>query len=326
MKFSVSLFQSRTAGQSDRSIYGEAIEQIRLAEALGFHAAWFNEQHFNDFGICPDPLSFAAYLAGVTGRIRLGTAVVVLSLHNPVVVAERAALVDQLSKGRLDLGIGKAPAKVNFGAFGVEPAESSERFSEAHALLKAAWSGEAFSFQGKYFSVQDVHIVPRPLQSPHPPIWVASFGSPESITFAAENGYPLIHTFGGETLKKNMDLYRNQFRGPGAPLTVVGRALHLHREGGRAREEMAGPARWYVENNPGRRGPILSYETALSDFFDKLGIIGSVEECIERIRLLQTEYRVDQLVCIFGLGGLAHEKIMAAMRLFAEKVMPEFVD
>ena len=326
MKFDVSFFQSKTAGQSERTIYCETIEQIQLAEALGFQAAWFNEQHFNDFGICSDPLTFAAHLAGVTQTIRLGTAVVVLSLHNPVVVAERAAFVDQLSEGRLDLGIGKGPAKLNYDAFGMEFSESEDRFYEAHDLIKAAWAQDEFSYQGKFFRADNVRIVPRPFQSPHPPLWVASFGNPSSVAFAARNGYPILSTFGGDSLKKNMDIYLSQYIGDSPPVIAVGRAIHIHQDGNRAKREMEGPARWYIDNNPGRRGPILSYDVALDDYFSNLGIIGSIEECIERIRSLQTEYHVNHLVCIFGLGGLAHEKIMTAMRLFAEKVMPEFAD
>lgn len=326
MKFSVSLFQSRTAGQSDRTIYCEAIEQIQLAETLGFHAAWFNEQHFNDFGVCPDPLTFAGYLAGVTRTIRLGTAVVVLSLHNPVVVAERAALVDQLSGGRLDLGIGKGPAKLKYSVFGMEFEESEARFYEAHDLIKTAWSKQDFSYHGRFFNADDIHIIPQPFQIPHPPLWVASFGSPSSISFAARNGYPVLSTFGGDNLKKNMEAYRSQYIGTGTPIMAVGRAIHLHQDRARAQREMEGPARWYIDNNPGRRAPILSYELALNDFYNNLGIIGSVDECIASIQLLKTEYGVDHLICIFGLGGLAHEKIIAAMRLFAERVMPEFAD
>lgn len=326
MRFSVSYFQSRTAGQLDRTIYCETIEQIQFAEALGFHSAWFNEQHFNDFGICPDPLTFAAHLAGVTKKIRLGTAVVVLSLHNPVVVAEHAALVDQLSEGRLDFGIGKGPAKLNYSAFGMEFEESEARFYEAHDLIKAAWAGEEFSYHGKYFNVENLRIVPRPFQTPHPPMWVASFGNPSSINFAAQNGYPVLSTFGGESLKKNMELYRSQYVGKSAPVMAVGRAIHVHQDGGQARSEMRGPARWYIDNNPGRRAPILSYDIALDDYFNNLGIIGSVEECKERIRSLQDDYHVNDLFCIFGLGGLSHEKIMTAMRLFAEKVMPDFAE
>ncbi|MEP6894318.1 MAG: LLM class flavin-dependent oxidoreductase [Chloroflexota bacterium] len=326
MKFAISLFQSQTSGQSERTIYCQAIEQTKLAEALGFHAVWFTEQHFNDFGTCPDPLTFAAHMAGITKTIRLGSGVVLLSLHNPVVVVERAALVDQLSEGRLDLGIGKGHANINYSAFDLDFEKDEARFFEAHDLLKTAWSGEEFSYHGKFFDMEKIRIVPRPSQSPHPPLWVATFGNPSIIEFAAHNAYPLLTTFSGDGLKKYMDLYRSQYSGTAAPTISVSRAIHLHQNSDQARREMHEPARWYIDNNPGRPSRIINYELAIDEYFNKLGIIGSVDECIERIEYLRREHHVDYLVCVFGLGGLAPEKIMASMRLFAEKVMPNFVE
>jgi alkanesulfonate monooxygenase SsuD/methylene tetrahydromethanopterin reductase-like flavin-dependent oxidoreductase (luciferase family) len=326
MKFAISLFQSRTDGQSERTIYCQSLEQARLAEALGFHGTWLTEQHFNDFGVCPDPLTFAAHLAGVTKTIRLGTAVVLLSIHNPVVLAERAALVDQLSEGRLDLGIGKGHARLNYSAFGIASEDNEARFHEAHDLIKAAWSADELSYHGKFFDVEKIRIVPQPFQSPCPPLWIASFGNPSSISFAAQNGYPLLHSFSGDGFRKNMDLYRSQYKGNDMPIVAVARAVHIHQDGERARSEMAGPIRWFIDNNPSKPAHILSYELAIREFIKNIGIIGSAEECIENIRVLQQEYHVDYLACIFGQGGLAHEKIMTAMRLFAEKVMPNFAD
>jgi alkanesulfonate monooxygenase SsuD/methylene tetrahydromethanopterin reductase-like flavin-dependent oxidoreductase (luciferase family) len=326
VKFAISLFQSRTAGQSERTIYSQSLEQTRLAEALGFHAVWLTEQHFNDFGVCPDPLTFSAHLAGITRTIRLGTAIVILSIHNPVVLAERAALVDQLSQGRLDLGIGKGHQRLNYGAFGMDIEENEARFLEAHDLIRAAWSGEEFSYHGKFFNMENIRLVPRPFQSPHPPLWVASFGNPSSIGFAARNGYPLLNSFSNEKLPANLELYRSQYEGTDAPVVGVARTIHVTQDGDQARREMLGPARWFVENNPSRPAQILSYELAVDQYLNNIGIVGSVEECVDQIRVLRDEYQVEYLACIFGQGGLPHEKIMAAMRLFAEKVMPEFAD
>jgi len=326
MKFAISLFQSRTAGQSPRAIYCESLEQTKLAEALGFHAVWLTEQHFNDFGVCPDPLTFATHLAGATKTIRLGTAVVLLSIHNPIVLAERAALVDQLSQGRLDLGIGKGHSKLNYSAFGTDGAEDEARFYEAHDLLRAAWAEEEFSYHGKFFNVEKIRLVPHPFQAPHPPLWVASFGNPASISFAARYGYPLLHSFSGDGFRKNIDLYRNEYTGTAPPLITVARAVHLQPNGDQARREMLEPVRWFIDNNPSRPAHILSYELATAEFMKNIGLIGSVEECIEKIKILQQDYQVEYLACIFGQGGLEHEKIMAAMRLFAEKVMPHFAD
>jgi alkanesulfonate monooxygenase SsuD/methylene tetrahydromethanopterin reductase-like flavin-dependent oxidoreductase (luciferase family) len=326
MKFAVGLLQSQTGAFPDGQILGQTVEQVRLAEALGFHSAWVTEQHFNTFGVCPDPLTMLAHLAGMTQRIRLGTSVVVLSIHNPLAIAEQAALVDQLSGGRLELGIGKGHPKQNYQAFGVQAGESEARFYEAHDVLKLAWTGEEFSFRGKFTTAENVRLVPRPVQSPHPPLWVATFGNPDMIRFAARNGYPLLHTFAGDSLGQNLELYRREFVGAGTPVMNLIRMVYLEADGERAREVMRSPARWYIDNNPGRPPLIADYDRAVHDFIHKLGIIGSPQEAVERIRCLRDEHRIEFLACLFGPGGVPHEKVMASMRLFAEQVMPEFAD
>jgi alkanesulfonate monooxygenase SsuD/methylene tetrahydromethanopterin reductase-like flavin-dependent oxidoreductase (luciferase family) len=326
MKFAIGLLQSRHGTEPDGLIFQQTVEQVQLAEALGFHSAWFTEQHFSTFGVCPDPLTLAAHLAGRTSRIRLGTSVVVLSIHNPILIAERAALVDQLSDGRLDLGIGKGHPRQNYAAFGMQASENEARFYEAHDLLKMAWSGEEFGYQGEFFRFGKIRAVPRPLQTPHPPLWVASFGNPAMIRFAAHNGYPLLHTFSGEGLKQNLDLYRSEYSGAPAPSIGVVRMVYLEQDGARAWAEMQAPARWYIENNPGRPALIAGYDLAISDFMNRVAIVGSVEDCIEQVQRLIAEQQIDFLACIFGPGGVPHEKIMTSMRLFAERVMPEFAD
>lgn len=326
MKFAVGLLQSQSAALADGLIFQQTIEQVRLAEALGFYSAWFTEQHFSDFGICPDPLVLIAHLAAITKRIRLGTSVVVLSLHNPILIAERAAFVDHLSGGRLEFGIGKGHPRQDYTAFGMDASESEARFFEAHDFIKAAWSGEDFNFHGKFFQVENIRSVPRPAQKPHPPIWVASFGNPAMLQFAAHQGYPLLHTFTGDALRHNLELYRNEYRGQDVPRSILTRMVYVHEDGELARQEMRGPARWYIDHNPGRPTLIPSYDLAVEEFIHRQGIIGSEDECIEKIRYLQDEHHINYLACIFGPGGLAHEKIMASMRLFAERVMPEFAD
>ena len=104
------------------------------------------------------------------------------------------------------------------------------------------------------------------------------------------------------------------------------RMVYVQKDRQKAREAMRGPARWYIENNPGRPAQILSYDLAIEEFISKLGIIGSVKDCIDNIRELRDNHGIELLACIFGPGGVPHEEIMASMRLFSEKVMPEFAD
>jgi len=107
---------------------------------------------------------------------------------------------------------------------------------------------------------------------------------------------------------------------------TLSRMIYVQENSDRAREDMREPARWYIDNNPGRPAQILSYDLAIDEFITKLGIIGSVAECRDRIQALRAEHHIEHLACIFGPGGVPHEKIMASMRLFAEKVVPEFAD
>lgn len=327
MKFSIALLQSQPGGKSEKLIFNETVAQVQLAEALGFHGVWLTEQHFNNFGICPDPLTFAAYLAGLTKTIRLGTGVVVLSVHNPVTVAERAAMVDQLSTGRLDLGIGKGHPHQNYSAFNIQPEENEKRFYEAHEILRNIWLGRRETEQQlKFFSGEDIRLVPNPWQSPHPPLWIATFGNPDVIRFAARNDYPLLLSSSTAGLEKNIDLYLSESAGNGIPRVNLSRMVYVCQDHAKAWEEMQSPARWYVDNNPGRPEKILSYDLAVNELIQKFGIVGSPSEVSEKIHALSEQFTIEYLTCVFGAGGVQPEKILTSMQLFAEKVIPEFTD
>src|SRR6266545_6361488 len=150
--------------------YQETIEQIVYAEELGFDMAWLAELHFNpSFSIMPAPLILAAVLAQRTTRIRLGTAVLLLPLQHPLRIAEEAAVVDLLSQGRVELGVGRGMIAIHFQGFNVPREESRERFEEALTIIKQAWTQETCQFEGRYFHVPETAVVPKPVQKPYPP-------------------------------------------------------------------------------------------------------------------------------------------------------------
>src|SRR5438552_5354210 len=158
-------------GYSERQRYQDLIAQIELGDALGFDTVWLGELHFSRaFSILADPLMVLAAAAQRTTRIRLGTAVTLLPLHNPVKIAEEAAIADILSDGRLEFGVGRGTAPVHYAGYEILQDESRERFEEALDFISLAWTHETFSFKGKYFRAHDLSIVPRPVQVPHPPI------------------------------------------------------------------------------------------------------------------------------------------------------------
>ncbi|HXE28519.1 MAG TPA: LLM class flavin-dependent oxidoreductase, partial [Stellaceae bacterium] len=176
----------------DSQGYRDYINYVREAEDLGFESVFVVEHHFTGVGQVSASLGLLSYLAGCTTRIRLGTAVVVLPWHNPVLVAEAAATVDLLSNGRLDFGVGKGYRDVEFNGFCVPMEEATERFDEAMEIIRKAWTTEGrFSYHGMRWHYDNIVVEPEPLQRPHPPLWLAA-GSHDSIRRAAREGYNLL--------------------------------------------------------------------------------------------------------------------------------------
>jgi len=148
--------------------------QIELGDQIGFDTVWLGEIHFSRaFSVLADPLMVLAAAAQRTTRIRLGTAVTLLPLHNPVKIAEEAAIADILSDGRLELGCGRGTAPLHYEGYAIPQEESRERFEEALDFILKAWTNDSFSYEGKHFRAHDLSVVPRPVQSPHP-----RYGSP----------------------------------------------------------------------------------------------------------------------------------------------------
>lgn len=183
---------ARGGPAGDSQGYADYIDYVCEAEALGFHSVFVVEHHFTGHGQVSASLNILSYLAARTSRIRLGTAVLVLPWHNPVLVAEQAATLDLLSNGRFDFGVGKGYRDAEFAGFCVPPAEATERFDEAMAVIRKAWSGsERFSHRGKRWHYDNIVVEPAPKQRPHPPFWLGA-GSDESIRRAAREGYNLL--------------------------------------------------------------------------------------------------------------------------------------
>src|SRR5260370_38819593 len=194
----------------DSQIYGDYVDYICEAEALGFHSVFLVEHHFTGFGQISATLGVLPYLAAKPTTLRLGTAVLVLPWHNPALLAEQAATLDLLWNGRFDFGIGKGYRWGEFHGFSMAMEEAEERYRETVAFLKKAWTSQGrFSHHGKYWRYDDVVIEPAPVQKPHPPLRVGA-QSPTSIRYAAENGFNLLLGQGGspETVAEGAAIYR----------------------------------------------------------------------------------------------------------------------
>lgn len=192
MQFGIfNVMQQRQREKSSHQILMEAVEQTKVAEELDFSTNWYAEHHFSNYSLCPSPLLMAAHCAGATSRIRLGTAVVVPPLYTPARLLAEIAMVDSLSNGRLELGIGNGYQTYEFERFGVDLDNNKAMTMEMVDMIERGLSQDTFSYQGTHYQQPETAINVRPLQRPHPPIWFAS-NDPMFVTRAARSGYTIF--------------------------------------------------------------------------------------------------------------------------------------
>jgi len=345
MKFGL-FYQLPCATTQDAATrYQETIEQIVYAEELGFDTAWLAELHFNpSFSIMPAPLILAAALAQRTTRIRLGTAVLLLPLQHPLRTAEEAAVVDLLSQGRLELGVGRGMIAIHFQGFNIPREESRDRFEEALTIIKQAWTQETFQFEGKYYHVPETAVVPKPLQKPHPPLRIAA-NSAETAVFAGEQGYSVFVASpinSGAKLAEQVERYRQVFRTAGHDRNredvAIAFPVYVADNVAQVRHEVEASFLNYFQaiSHQARLGdrdnsPAYAYlqeirkrvEAVTWEQLEKIAFYGSPLACIDKIEETFAQCQMDQLICWFNPGGLVpHRQVLASMRRFAEEVMP----
>ena len=172
--------------------YRQMLEQIELAEELGFECFMFNEHHFLGYGgLIANPAVMLAAAAARTSRIRLGPCIAILSVRHPLQVAEDYAMVDAVSGGRLEFGIGLGNTALDYRVFETPQAEGRARYQEAHDVIVKAWTQERFSHEGEFWKFEEITLYPRPVQQPLPLIWVAGT-SPEGLGWAGRQGYHIM--------------------------------------------------------------------------------------------------------------------------------------
>src|SRR6266851_10412718 len=168
MRFGTYFFLQATPGRRHADIIQRELDQMVRSEELGFDQVWLTEHHFIDYGLSVDPATLASAIASRTRRIRIGLAAAILPFHEPLRLAEQMALVDIISKGRLDMGVGRGNRPAEFRGYRVPQHENRERFEEALEILTRAWTRETVSFHGRYYTIPDVRVIPKPVQKPHP--------------------------------------------------------------------------------------------------------------------------------------------------------------
>ncbi|HKU95291.1 MAG TPA: LLM class flavin-dependent oxidoreductase [Vineibacter sp.] len=307
----------RSLGSGDSHGYSDFIDYVIEAECLGLHSVFLVEHHFTGAGQVSASLTLLAYLAARTRTIRLGTAVVVLPWHNPVLIAEQAATLDLLSGGRLEFGIGKGYRASEFAGFHIPMAEAAERFDEAIEIIRKAWTSEGtFSHHGRHWRFDNIVVEPEPLQRPHPPLWLAA-GSPDSIRRAAREGYNLLLDQLG-TIDLSIEraaLFRDECRRIGRAYdpSMVGltRALQI------VRTEAERSAAYETRERVIRTIGDLARGGGKPSLEDDAPLLGTPEEIIARIRRLQ-EGGIETILLVDPNASIA------SLRLFAEHVMTAF--
>jgi alkanesulfonate monooxygenase SsuD/methylene tetrahydromethanopterin reductase-like flavin-dependent oxidoreductase (luciferase family) len=174
-----------------REVYLRAMQRVVTMDRTGYDAVWLAEHHFTTYSVCPSVHLMALEVAHRTERLRIGTAVSLAALYHPLRLAEEVALLDVLTGGRVNWGAGRGFERLEFDNFGVPMNETASRFREAVDVVLAAWTQERLTFHGDFWNFDDVEVLPKPFQRPHPPTWVAAT-SPEAIAWAAARGHEIL--------------------------------------------------------------------------------------------------------------------------------------
>jgi alkanesulfonate monooxygenase SsuD/methylene tetrahydromethanopterin reductase-like flavin-dependent oxidoreductase (luciferase family) len=325
--------QAKRGGPDVDSAQGfkDFVEYNVEAEALGYHSTFVVEHHFTGFGQVSASLNLLTWVAARTTTLRLGTAVVVLPWHNPVLLAEQAATIDLMSNGRLELGVGKGYRHNEFASFCIPVEEAEERFEEGLALILKSWtSEERFSHHGKFWHFEDIIVEPPTSQKPHPPIWMAA-GSPASIRKVAERGYGLmLDQFASpETILERFAIFKSAVEELGRtfdPMTVaVARAYYVARD--------AADKAKAVENRLAATRRITNLaQTPTGDSKSSMVSFADTSEASERSALFGSPDEIAAKLAVFRDAGVTNILLNNAagsrdhLRRFAREVMPAFSD
>jgi len=343
MRFSNFLFPAAMDPSEDQHVIDETLREARLCDELGMEMLWLAEHHFD--GICAyvDPVTFAAAIAASTKRIHIGFAVAQMSLHHPIRMAEQMSLIDNISKGRVVVGLGRGTAYnvYDYQGYGIDPAEGYDRLVEAEEIMIKAWTTENYQHQGKYWNLRLPLLRPRPYTKPHPFI-IRACASEEAMLGMARAGRPfLMNIQSNDVTRHRMDLYRKTMHESGYDEATIARnvddtwvwrnifvgetdaeaerlALAAFETQQKFRTEMR--KRVYEE-----QGLLLKQETgpmARNQVQHSLlcGSPATVTEAIAEI----DKIGVGGLILVFRLGPMPHEVAAHSIRLFMSKVAPNF--
>jgi alkanesulfonate monooxygenase SsuD/methylene tetrahydromethanopterin reductase-like flavin-dependent oxidoreductase (luciferase family) len=339
--------------------YAEHLDEMTYCEELGLDGVVFNEHHYSSYGTMPSPNLIAAALSQRTKKIKIGVLGNILPLRDhPVRVAEEYAMIDCLSKGRLIAGFVRGiPAEYVW--YGVNPEESRGRFQEAYDLIMTAWTNSVWSFEGEFYKLKDCAIWPRPVQQPHPPIWIAA-RSAESIEWCVKRHLPCAQVYQTTgQIEDTFNYYRTKAKEDGWEAQpddfILCRHIYIDDSNKKA-QEIAEPAMRYFFSvyNRGFNDAInqaaadqqkllakLTSERSFNYFregnraridFSTLGwdnlvksgymITGDPDSVAHQIQNQMKQIGADHFMGMYHIGNLAHEKLISTLDLFKKEIMP----
>jgi alkanesulfonate monooxygenase SsuD/methylene tetrahydromethanopterin reductase-like flavin-dependent oxidoreductase (luciferase family) len=345
MKYSIfySLQAPEQFNVTPQQVYAEALDQIERADELGLHQVWLTEHHFMDDGYCPSPMIAAAAIAGRTKQIRIGQGVVLLPFYgHPLRLAEDTAVLDLASGGRFELGVGRGYREHEFDGFGVNIKHRKGMTEEGLEILRRAWSGERFSYSGKYYQVNNAKLSPLPVQRP-PPVWLGA-ATAKVRREVAEAGHPLLISLITDVEETKLEFSdhtnaliacgRNPADFPRALIRefyvaedhetawreVKPHFLHIYRN-------VYCPPHlpFYDENADGSRRLITDPmdEYMESERFRKdRHIIGDPDFCAQQLRRYRDEVGIENIILRMQFPGQPMAQVMKSLELLVNEVIP----
>ncbi len=335
-------------GRSEQQIVEEQFDIMMRAEEFGFDSVWPAEHHFSEYGYCASPSVILAALAVRTQKLRLGTGVVVLPLNHPVRVAEEYAIIDLLSGGRVDLGLGRGYQPHEFAGFSVDQSQTRDMFREGVEVIQRSWTEERFSYDGDFYKINDLSVRPKPLQQPHPPMWMASL-SPETFALSGRYGFNLmcapVFGFdvnrGGDQIEQYRQSLRENGRDP-ADHRVAGLVMtYVAETTQQALADFRDAVLWYYRTfakymaPPKGQAGVKSYEfyAGAREMLEMVEweavvergavVCGSPDQVAERIAEIHELTGLNTYLAWTRIGGLEHRKVLRSMELMRDKVMPQ---
>jgi natural product biosynthesis luciferase-like monooxygenase protein len=350
MRFGINFFPSfRPSDGTTADYFDQSLRIAERADALGFHSVKTVEHSFFDYGgHSPNPCVFLSAVAARTKRIRLVTGAVIPAFHHPAHLGGDLAMLDNLSKGRLEAGFGRAFLPKEFEVYGVPMSESRERFEEAIGMIRRMWTEERVTIKGKYWTLDDVRLMPRVAQKPHPPIWVAAISAEESFAYAARNCFNvMVVPYAGKPgqLQDFVKMYRRIWaesgHKPGAEQVQVSQFCYVAENRDEARAGFERIASRYLEvfadavaswqgktsdQYPGYEKMVASIlATTPAKILEGGGaFVGTPEDAVEQIQRCTEAFGPIEPSMQISFGGSTDAEAFRTLELFASRVMPRF--